>query len=132
MRPIATNATQKKPKRTSDHVYAIIRYDAFQGAETPIENKIAIKAIFWDADSAQKEIDRLNKLQAGKNVYYFLQIARLERRAISRPMQALKTQVTNMAAPSLVKVKPNQGSAPYVMQSVKQPGELVGGVASGY
>jgi hypothetical protein len=60
------------------HAYAIIRIDEFLESSTPEERRITVKKIVFDADEADREVERLNRLQEGKGVRYFSQITRLE------------------------------------------------------
>ena len=58
--------------------YAIVRIDEFLGDHIPIERRITVKKVVNDPDEADQEVERLNRLQAGKKVRYFSQITRLE------------------------------------------------------
>ena len=58
--------------------YAIVRIDEFLGDDIPIERRITVKKVVNDPDEADQEVERLNRLQAGKKVRYFSQITRLE------------------------------------------------------
>jgi hypothetical protein len=63
----------------SDQVYAIVRIDDFLGNDTPIEHRITVKKVMPDAENAEREAERLNRLQKDKGVRYFSQITRMER-----------------------------------------------------
>jgi|GEM_PF-1541857 len=65
-------------KKNYLHAYAIVRYDAFHGGETAIDDKITIKKIVVDPDYAAAEVKRLNELNADKGAHYFWQITRIE------------------------------------------------------
>ena len=55
-----------------DHVYAIVRVDAFlSGLDIPPDHCITVKKIVLDAEVAEAEVKRLNELKAGKNCHYF-------------------------------------------------------------
>ena len=71
-------SVDNKPNRKYPHVYAIIRYDAFHGESTPIENRITVKKVVTDQGLAESEVARLNELNKDKGAYYYLQITRLE------------------------------------------------------
>jgi len=58
-------------------VYAILRYDAFQGPSTPIENLISVKRILLDEEKARAEVERLNGLNEEKGCRYFMQATRM-------------------------------------------------------
>jgi hypothetical protein len=60
------------------HVYAIVRYDEFQGGETPIENRVTVTRVVYEETTARAEVARLNALNAEKGCRYFWQTTRLE------------------------------------------------------
>jgi hypothetical protein len=60
------------------HVYAIVRYDEFQGAETPIENRVTVTRVVYEEETARAEVARLNNLNAEKGCRYFCQTTRLD------------------------------------------------------
>jgi hypothetical protein len=63
----------------SERAYAIVRVDDFLGVDAPIEHRIAIKKVMGDADAAEREVERLNRLQKAPGVRYFSQITRIDR-----------------------------------------------------
>jgi len=63
-----------------EHVYAIIRVDAFHGPEVPIQSKVAVTKVMDDQAAADAEVSRLNGLQLDGSVYYFSQVTRLEKK----------------------------------------------------
>ncbi len=65
-----------KPNEKFDHAFAIIRVDCFIDPPT----NITVKKVVWDEDFAQQEVDRLNKINADKECYYFHQLTRVERK----------------------------------------------------
>ncbi|MCL4871425.1 MAG: hypothetical protein KJ063_20895 [Anaerolineae bacterium] len=67
----------KSTRHLHEKVYAIIRVDLFQGESVQLRNKITVKKVVRDREVAEKEVDRLNRLQAGKDVEYFWQMSRL-------------------------------------------------------
>lgn len=60
------------------HVYAIVRFDEFHGDDVPIDRMVSVKAVLLNAESAAREVDRLNGLQAGGGVRYVYMLTRLE------------------------------------------------------
>ena len=56
--------------------YAIVRVDEFLPDETSLENKITVKRILWDFDTAVSEVARLNELR--ENSTYFWQATRVD------------------------------------------------------
>jgi len=62
-----------KPNPKYDHAFAIVRLD-----HTDSTLEVTVKKIVWDADIAEKEVVRLNKIN--KNCLYFYQITRVERK----------------------------------------------------
>lgn len=68
-----------KPNKEAIHVFAIIRIDAFQPPDVPLESKITVKKVVWTQEIAEQEVERLNKLNTAKGALYFWQITRLEK-----------------------------------------------------
>jgi hypothetical protein len=68
-----------KPHKHFDHAYAIVRVDEFLGDDAPLDHKITVKLILWDADEARDEVARLNGLQREGGVRYFSQPTRIQR-----------------------------------------------------
>lgn len=60
-----------------EHAFAIIRLDEFAIPEGPFENCVTVTAIMSDAESAEREVERLNK-QATEGVRYLWQTTRLK------------------------------------------------------
>ena len=77
-----TDGTVPEATRLSEHehVYAIIRLDAVNEPQIPIEDKIAIKMLVWTQETAEAEVKRLNDLNEAKGSFYFWRLARLARR----------------------------------------------------
>ena len=72
-----------KPNPRYDHVFAIVRFDSDAAEAVRIDARITIKKIVWDAEQADSEVRRLNKLNAGKGCHYFSQVTRLERTSMT-------------------------------------------------
>src|SRR4051812_6303600 len=71
--------TQRAKQRDRhDHAYAVVRVDDFLGADSPVEDRITIKKVVRDRETAESEADRLNRLQKEPGVRYLAQITRLE------------------------------------------------------
>jgi len=64
-------------KRTTKHVFAIVRVDEFQSVEVPWNNRITVKEIVPTEQEARLEVGRLNGLNATKGAIYFWQETRL-------------------------------------------------------
>lgn len=67
-----------KPSLKSMDVYAIVRYDRFHGADTPVESCIGVKKVVTDADYAEREVEQLNRPNGDKDSHYFPQLTRLQ------------------------------------------------------
>ena len=63
-----------------EHVFVILRFDSFYGEHIDIEDKITIKMVVWEQDIAEREVDRLNRLNSSKEVIYFWKRSRLQTR----------------------------------------------------
>jgi hypothetical protein len=66
-------------------MYAILRLDNFQGPDVPVEHKITVKKIVWTEAAARAEVERLNRLQADKDCFYFQQVTHLDKRPSDVP-----------------------------------------------
>jgi len=64
-------------KRTTKHVFAIVRVDEFQSADVPWNNRITVKEIVSTEQEARLEVERLNGLNKKKGGVYFWQVTRL-------------------------------------------------------
>lgn len=62
--------------RGYDPCFAIVRVDEFALKESTIELAIAVKAIVWSVEEAEREVARLNKLNAEKGCRYFWRTTR--------------------------------------------------------
>jgi hypothetical protein len=60
-----------------DQVYAIIRWDGFQGPAARPEALVTVKEIVHSLELAEAEVARLNALGEGKDVRYWWQTTRL-------------------------------------------------------
>ena len=68
-----------KPSPRFDHVYAIVRYDAFLDEGAPINIRVTVKKVVLDLHAAEAEVRRLNELNGGKGAHYFMQVTRIEK-----------------------------------------------------
>jgi hypothetical protein len=67
------------PNAKYDHVYAILRADAAGASPaTSIKDVVVVKKIVRSQEEAEREVARLNQLNAGKGCEYFYQVTRLE------------------------------------------------------
>jgi hypothetical protein len=60
-----------------EQVFAIIRWDGFQGAGARPETLVTVKEIVRSQELAEAEVARLNALQEDANVHYWWQTTRL-------------------------------------------------------
>lgn len=58
-------------------VYAVLRYDAFQDASTPIENLVTVTRVLLDEETARAEVARLTAINEQKGCRYFMQATRM-------------------------------------------------------
>ncbi len=63
-------------KRTTKHLFAIVRVDEFQ-SNAPWNNRITVKEIVTTEEEARHEVERLNGLNQEKGCVYFWQVTRL-------------------------------------------------------
>jgi hypothetical protein len=63
--------------KENEGVYAVLRYDGFQGEEARPEVTITVKEVVRDQAIAEAEVARLNALNGDKNVRYWWQYTRL-------------------------------------------------------
>jgi hypothetical protein len=66
----------EKPHSKFRHVYAVLRIDQPVSCEAP-ENSIRVVKVFSSKMTAELEVDRLNKVNSGKDCRYVLQVTRL-------------------------------------------------------
>lgn len=69
----------RMPHQHDQHVFAIIRFDTFQAAESPTEDTITVTKIVWDQAVAEREVARMNRINGNKECLYFWQITRLQK-----------------------------------------------------
>jgi hypothetical protein len=80
------------PNAKYDHVYAIIRLDEFLAGAAPDKNLVTVKKVVRSQEEAEREVHRLNKLNADKGCQYFYQITRLEREPAGPDQPILKSE----------------------------------------
>jgi hypothetical protein len=66
------------PNLRFDRAYVIVRFDGFHDDADP-ETAITVKKVVWDQATAEREVERLNRLNAEKGCVYFWQMTRVER-----------------------------------------------------
>jgi hypothetical protein len=64
-------------QKEHEGVYAVLRYDAFQGENSQPEVAITVKEVVRSLDLAEAEVARLSALNAEKHVRYWWQYTRL-------------------------------------------------------
>jgi hypothetical protein len=62
--------------RSKQQVFAVIRIDEFHEATTPIEHKVTVKEVVGTQELAEREVERLMRLNADKGCRYFWQATR--------------------------------------------------------
>lgn len=68
------------PNPKYDHVYAIIRLDTIPRPDAPLEqHQVVVKKLVRCRETAEQEVERLNRLNADKGCVYFWQLTRLEK-----------------------------------------------------
>lgn len=67
-----------KPHSKYAHVYAIVRVDNSDPITSP-EDVVTVQKVVWDKSTAENEVERLNRLNAGKGCVYFYQVTRLDK-----------------------------------------------------
>jgi hypothetical protein len=60
-----------------EEVFAVLRWDRFQGSETSPDMLITVKEVVRSQQLAEAEVARLNALNEGKGVLYWWQTTRL-------------------------------------------------------
>ena len=63
--------------RKKHQVFAVLRVDDFQGADTPVETKVTVKQVVSTQQIAEREVERLRRLNAEKGCRYWWQATRL-------------------------------------------------------
>ena len=76
--PAACHSWEKKELRKAENVYAVLRLDFPTGERPDGLINVTVKEIVWTVEDAQKEVDRLNQLNAEKSCRYFWQTTRLK------------------------------------------------------
>ena len=66
-----------KKYKEREYVYAIIRWDGFQGRSARPESLVTVKEIVHTVELAEAEVARLNALHEGKDIHYWWQVTRL-------------------------------------------------------
>jgi hypothetical protein len=59
-----------------DEVYAVLRWDGFQGVDSEPKVLVTVKEIDCSQELAEAEVARLNALNEGKGVHYWWQSRR--------------------------------------------------------
>jgi len=62
--------------RQKNQVFAVLRVDEFQGADAPIETKVTVKQVVSSQEIAEREVERLTRLNGEKGCRYFWQATR--------------------------------------------------------
>lgn len=71
------------PNRKYDHVFAIVRIDTPASAETPLWQMVVVTKVVWEQETAEREVERLNRLNGSKGAFYLWMITRLEHSEMS-------------------------------------------------
>jgi hypothetical protein len=70
-------------KRRFEHAYAVVRVDLFQGDDVEWNNRVTVKSIEWTREAAEREAERLNRVNNGKQCVYFAQTTRVAPRKLT-------------------------------------------------
>ena len=62
--------------RQKQQVFAVLRVDEFHDDDTPIENKVTVKQVVSSQEIAEREVERLTRVNADKRCRYFWQATR--------------------------------------------------------
>ena len=65
-------------RTTRDEVYAIVRWDGFQGAAARPEALVTVTKVVRSQQLAEAEVARLNALADGEDIRYWWQATRLQ------------------------------------------------------
>ena len=65
-------------KRTTKHVFAVVRLDRFLTGVSPLTKAITVKEVVPTQEEAESDVRRLNALSRGKDRLYCWQVTRLE------------------------------------------------------
>ena len=64
-------------RRTTKHVFAVIRVDKFLADVSPPVNTITVKEVVLTQEEAESEVRRLSAINSDKDCLYFWQMTRL-------------------------------------------------------
>ena len=67
-----------KANRKYQHLYAIVRHWTKADEKAPVDLRFSVTKVVSDGNYAEREVNRLNELNADKDYYYFTQITRFE------------------------------------------------------
>ncbi len=67
--------------RVKRPVYAVLRHDAFQGPQAPIEVLVTVTSVVTTRSAARAEVERLTALNREKDCRYYWQATRLVERS---------------------------------------------------
>ena len=62
--------------RQKRQVFAVLRIDDFHSPDTPADVKITVKEVVDSQEVAQREVERLTRLNQGKDCRYYWQATR--------------------------------------------------------
>jgi hypothetical protein len=62
--------------REKYQVFAVLRVDEYYTSDTPIEQKVIVKEIVSTQEIAEREVERLTRINADKRCRYFWQVTR--------------------------------------------------------
>jgi len=111
LHPAASEPAMGKKGRF-EHAFAIIRLDEFALPESSLEDCVTVTAIVPDVDSAEREVERLNK-QAREGVRYVWQTTRLKQ----APIEIHKWSPENRISDPSIATSAKQPSAKHIESS---------------
>ena len=69
-------------KRTTKHVFAVVRLDGFLTGLEPPTNAVTVKEVVLTKEEAESEVQRLNAVNRDKECVYFWRMTRLVNKGI--------------------------------------------------
>jgi len=65
------------PRTSYEHVYVVVRHDAFLDPATPIEEQFTLAKAYHSFEQARRDAERLNELAKDRECHYWVAITRL-------------------------------------------------------
>lgn len=68
--------------RDADQAFAVLRFDRFLPDDADEQERVTVKEIVWTQQEAEREVERLNALNAEKDCVYAWQHTRVKARTV--------------------------------------------------